>query len=106
MAQVKAHTLDQTSYRTVLRVAPEHPCLAGHFPGHPLVPGVVLLEHVARALRDWRQLRLARIVQTKFFAPLYPDETAELTLLERSGRLYFELRRENQLVTCGVIEGR
>ncbi|RUL76192.1 hydroxymyristoyl-ACP dehydratase [Dyella choica] len=93
------------SYRTTLCIAPEHPCLAGHFPGHPLVPGVVLLERVAQALREWRQQRLAGVREAKFLAPLNPGEAADLELTERSGQLRFELRRAGQVLARGVIEG-
>lgn len=33
--------------RTALRIGADHPCLPGHFPGRPVVPGVVLLDRVA-----------------------------------------------------------
>lgn len=105
MAQVEPHKPSPASYRTVLLIAPEHPCLPGHFPGQPLVPGVLLLEHVAQALRDWRQQRLARIREVKFLAPLYPGTSAELALLERGGQLRFEVRQQDQVLARGVIEG-
>jgi 3-hydroxyacyl-[acyl-carrier-protein] dehydratase len=92
-------------YRTVLCVSPEHPCLPGHFPGQPLVPGVLLLEYVADALRSWRGQRLARIVEAKFMAPLYPGETAQLELGENAGRLRFEILRGSQVLARGVVEG-
>jgi 3-hydroxyacyl-[acyl-carrier-protein] dehydratase len=92
-------------YRTVFRVPPEHPCLPGHFPGQPLVPGVVLLEWVAKALRAWRDERLVRVLEAKFMAPLYPGEQAQLELDEKAGRVRFEICRDNQVLARGVIEG-
>ncbi len=92
-------------YRAAVCVPHEHPCLPGHFPGHPLVPGVVLLQHVAKALRDWREQRLTRVLEAKFLAPLHPGEQAELELDDVAGRIRFEVRRESVVVARGVIEG-
>jgi len=77
----------------------------GHFPGHPIVPGVVLLEHVAQALREWRNQRLARVREVKFLAPLRPGESADLELTDASGLIRFELRREGTILARGAIEG-
>lgn len=45
----------------------DHPCLAGHFPGRPIVPGVVLLDEVAAALGvapgGFTSVRFSRPVQ-------------------------------------------
>ena len=43
-----------TTFEQPLRIDAAHPALPGHFPGQPLVPGVMMLEQVARALRAWR----------------------------------------------------
>ena len=69
------------------------------------MPGVVLLEQVALALRAWRDQRLARVVEAKFVAPLRPGEAAELQLSERDGRLRFEIRRDGELLARGTVEG-
>jgi len=93
------------SYHTMLRVSPEHPCFPGHFPGQPLVPGVIVLEHVAHALRAWRNQRLARVREVKFLAPWRPGECADLELAEHAGQVRFEVRREGTVLARGVIEG-
>jgi hypothetical protein len=66
---------------------------------------VVLLEAVADALRAWRGQRLARVAEAKFMAPLLPGEDAELLLSENGARVRFELRRDEQLLARGTIEG-
>lgn len=69
------------------------------------MPGVVLLEYVAKALRDWRDQRLMRVLEAKFLAPLHPGQQAELELNEKAGRVRFEIHRENHVLARGVIEG-
>lgn len=78
-----------TTLRVPLCIPANHPALAGHFPGRPLVPGVVLLERVAAACRALRGGRVSRL-DAKFLRPLRPDESADIALemLER-GRVRF-----------------
>jgi 3-hydroxymyristoyl/3-hydroxydecanoyl-(acyl carrier protein) dehydratase len=68
---------------TVARFVVEatHPALAGHFPGRPLVPGVVLLAHVQAAIEAARgPLRTLRLPHAKFLRPLLPGEPAMVEL--------------------------
>lgn len=53
-------------------VPADHPCLAGHFPGNPIVPGVVLVERVLDAMRDEVGRPLSGIPNVKFLHPLRP----------------------------------
>jgi 3-hydroxymyristoyl/3-hydroxydecanoyl-(acyl carrier protein) dehydratase len=94
-----------TTFEQSLCIDASHPALPGHFPGQPLVPGVVLLEQVALALRAWRGQRLARVVEAKFLAPLLPDETAVIRLASADARIRFEIRRDDTLLARGIVEG-
>lgn len=76
------------AHRTPLRIDSGHPSLAGHFPGNPVVPGVVVLERVAAALREWRGARIARL-DAKFVRPLLPDEAAQIELAGEASRVSF-----------------
>lgn len=97
--------MSHVAFQRMFTVAADHPCLPGHFPGSPLVPGVMLLEQVALALRDWRGERLARVIDAKFVAPLLPAQQAHVALSEANGRVRFEIRRGNDLLARGSIEG-
>ncbi len=53
-------------------VAADHPCLAGHFPGRPVVPGVVLLEEALACLPA------GTLTVAKFLRPVLPGEAIEV----------------------------
>lgn len=94
-----------SAFRFPFCVPATHAALPGHFPGQPLVPGVVLLDAVAQALRAWRGERLVRIAEAKFVAPLWPAEPAEVRLSESGERVRFEIRRGEVLLARGIVEG-
>lgn len=62
-------------------IAPGHPALPGHFPGAPIVPGVMLLEQVLAAIAQAGGTTAPlRLPQVKFLRPLLPGETARVQL--------------------------
>lgn len=82
----------------------DHPALAGHFPGNPVVPGVVVLDHVVAAI-EARQGALPplRLPQVKFQAPLLPGETADIALEGGEGRWKFVVQRGTVVICSGEI---
>jgi 3-hydroxyacyl-[acyl-carrier-protein] dehydratase len=71
----------------VLEIGAGHPALAGHFPGRPVVPGVVLLDHATRAALAVRPgHRLAGIPRAKFLHPVGPAEPVTIELHGRDDR--------------------
>jgi uncharacterized membrane protein len=90
-----------------LRVPADLDCLPGHFPGLPIVPGVLQVDWVMRAIASWtgQQPAIRGIDALKFKKPVRPGH--ELTLvLEHEGRgapYRFEFRGADGLYSTGRI---
>lgn len=92
-------------------IAADHPSLPGHFPGRPLVPGVLLLDRVLEAIEAGHgALGPLRLPQVKFLLPLLPGEAARVEL-ESTGtpggtpRWRFRVWRGDTLLASGEVAG-
>ena len=83
----------------------DHPSLPGHFPGRPIVPGVVLLDQVIAAIEAAHgPLPALRLPQVKFVQPLLPDEEAEVALdAPARGRWKFRVLRDEAVLASGEV---
>jgi uncharacterized membrane protein/3-hydroxymyristoyl/3-hydroxydecanoyl-(acyl carrier protein) dehydratase len=96
---------NQQSLETTIDVPMEHPAFAGHFPGRPTLPGVVLLEYVIESAekRLGYPLRIVEMPWVKFQAPLAPGDSAAIRLRREGETLHFEVRRGDARVARGVF---
>lgn len=93
----------------------DHPCLPGHFPGQPVVPGVVVLERVLMAIEarhieaQHGALGPLRMPQVKFQQPLLPEQSARIELLPLSDapdappRWRFRVLRDDTVIASGEV---
>ncbi|HEY7888026.1 MAG TPA: hypothetical protein VIC29_07370 [Steroidobacteraceae bacterium] len=89
-----------------LPIAADHPAFDGHFPGAPILPGVVLLDETLRAIglamggepRSWR------VGSVKFLRTVAPGEA--LTLQQErlaSGTVRFTILSAGRAVATGAL---
>ncbi len=95
------------SHRCILSIAADHPALPGHFPGRPIVPGVVLLDCVLSEAERWlgRTLSASSLKLAKFSSLLLPQQQAELELQLLDRELRFTITRAAQPIAQPIAQG-
>ncbi len=87
-------------------VPPGHPAFVGHFPGTPILPGVVLLDVVLHLIGEARVIPLDRceIRSVKFLSPVHPGDELDIQhSLSASGAIRFEILAGARKIARGSI---
>jgi 3-hydroxymyristoyl/3-hydroxydecanoyl-(acyl carrier protein) dehydratase len=86
-----------------LTIAADHPAFAGHFPGRPIVPGVVLLDLAQHAVADETGLLLEGLAVAKFHRPVSPGQDLALDYRLAGKQVRFEISHAGLKVADGAF---
>ena len=82
----------------------DHPALPGHFPGNPVVPGVILLDRATAAiLAAYPGHRLAALPQVKFLRPVRPGDAVSIAYAPTPPRIAFACHIGRDEVIRGTL---
>jgi len=84
-----------------LPVAIDHPAYAGHFPGRPILPGVVLLDRAQRAVEQAGGIVISGIAAAKFLSPCRPGDALVLDFEASDTAVRFEIRSGDRRIASG-----
>src|SRR5690606_34586194 len=103
--EVVDREVDGDTVQATLMVPEGLPAFDGHFPDHPVLPGVAQLDIVARlAGEHWADLpMLSRVIRLKFIAPVAPGAVLQAELVRSGARVRFSLRDGARVVCSGVL---
>lgn len=82
----------------------DHPSLPGHFPGRPVVPGVVLLDAAFALILAQRPGRsITGVPSVKFTQPVRPGQRVAVSCGDDAERVAFGCSVDGQDVLRGVV---
>jgi len=89
-----------------MKITADHPSLAGHFPGNPIVPGVVLLDEVIAAFREHigKPLIISAMPNIKFVSPLLPEQEFVVSFEQKKeGLASFSMQSGDTVIVSGQL---
>lgn len=84
------------TFNQSLTIDQNHPSLAGHFPGNPIVPGVVILDQVIRLWQKETQKKVRCVLNTKFVNVLKAEIDCTIQYQKKN----------NQKIDFVIIDGK
>lgn len=97
------------STECLVTISQDHPSLPGHFPGHPIIPGVVILGEVMKVIRQAinEQIEFVSMPSMKFLSPLMPGETLTIRFDHQANdSVEFTCSTGSRLIATGCLHYR
>ncbi len=85
----------------ILSFESDHPAFIGHFPGRPIVPGIMLLDYAQRAIESQIGLALSGLPVAKFLSPAIPGNVLELEYEVAESVVRFAIRCGERRIANG-----
>ena len=89
------------------QVPDDHPALAGHFPGLPILPGVILLDLALQIIIDTYALSLANctVNAVKFLSPAIPGDLLSIAHDQlKHGVFHFDISTAARKIASGSVQ--
>lgn len=96
---------EQDEVHSVLEMSPELMCFKGHFPNHPIYPGVGQIGFIQYfAKQHWAELKwCSGFEQLKFQDLIRPFDVLDMTLRRQASKVSFELKNNDKIVASGRL---
>ncbi len=90
----------------VAKIDLDHPSLEGHFPGQPIVPGVVILDEIIKAFNREQDAtcKIQKIPFVKFLLPLQPGAQIVFTFDMSDSLVRFTGKCCEKIIVVGQLE--
>ena len=85
----------------MLSIPADHPAYAGHFPGRPILPGVVLLDQAQLVIEQACGVLLCGLALAKFHSPVTPGEGLHIAYRQDAAMVVFTILHGERKVADG-----